>query len=220
MRRLRAAFPGARSATGWGMTETTATFTHHQGEDYLAHPESAGPPLPVCEAHVVDADGRALPPGEVGELLVKGPMVVAGYWNAPEATAATFRDGWLATGDLARLDAEGFVTIVDRAKDMLIRGGENIYCGEVEGVLHEHPAVVDAAVVAIPHPTLGEEPGAVVSLTHDRDVSEAELRDFVRGRLAAFKVPVRILVWPEVLPRNPSGKILKSELRRLFVEAG
>ncbi len=218
VRRLRAAFPGAQPATGWGMTETSATFTHHQAEDYVAHPGSAGPPLPVCEARVVDDRGRALPPGEVGELQVKGPMVVAGYWNAPDATEKTFREGWLFTGDLARLDAEGFVTIVDRAKDMLIRGGENIYCVEVEEVLHQHPAVVDAAVVAIPHPTLGEEPGAVVALGQGREASEAELRDFVRARLAAFKVPVRVLVLPEVLPRNPNGKVLKSELRRLFVE--
>ena len=140
--------------------------------------------------------------------------MVAGYWNRPDETA--FRDGWLATGDLARMDQEGFITIVDRARDMLIRGGENIYCCEVETALHEHPAVVDAAVVAIPHPTLGEEPGAVVALARGQDTSEEELRGFVAARLAAFKVPVRILFHDEILPRNPNGKILKSELRKLF----
>ncbi|MGY2048810.1 AMP-binding protein [Methylobacterium sp. JK268] len=216
VRRLRAAFPNAQPATGWGMTETAATFTHHMGEDYLHRPDSCGPPLPVCEARICDPDGRELPPGEVGELRVKGPNVVAGYWNSPEATASAFRDGWLSTGDLARMDAEGFITIVDRARDMLIRGGENIYCCEVENALHEHPAVIDAAVVAIPHPTLGEEPGAVVSLARGETVSEEELRAFVGARLAAFKVPVRILLQEDILPRNPSGKILKSALRTLF----
>ncbi|ACL60289.1 class I adenylate-forming enzyme family protein [Methylobacterium nodulans] len=215
-RRLRAAFPHAAPATGWGMTETSGTFTHHMGEEYLNRPDSCGPPLPVCEARIVDPEGRALPPGEIGELQVKGPNVVVGYWNRPAETAAAFRDGWLATGDLARMDEEGFITIVDRARDMLIRGGENIYCCEVENALHEHPAVVDAAVVAIPHPTLGEEPGAVVALARGQDTSEEELKAFVAARLAAFKVPVRILFYDEILPRNPSGKILKSELRKLF----
>ncbi|RVU20246.1 class I adenylate-forming enzyme family protein [Methylobacterium oryzihabitans] len=216
VRRLRAAFPHAVPATGWGMTETSGTFTHHQAEDYVHHPDSCGPPLPVCEARITDPLGAPLAPGEVGDLWVKGPNVVAGYWRRPEDTAATFRDGWLLTGDLARMDREGFVTIVDRAKDMLIRGGENIYCGEVENALHEHPSVVDAAVVAIPHPTLGEEPGAIVALGRGQTASEAELRAFVAERLAAFKVPVRILLHDEILPRNANGKILKSELRKLF----
>ncbi|TGD94636.1 class I adenylate-forming enzyme family protein [Methylobacterium nonmethylotrophicum] len=216
VRRLRTAFPQAQPATGWGMTETTATFTHHQGEDYVHRPDSCGPPLPVCEAKVMDPEEVPLPPGEVGELWVKGPVVVAGYWNRPDANAEVFRDGWLRTGDLARIDAEGFITIVDRVKDMLIRGGENIYCAEVESVLHEHPAVVDAAVVGLPHPTLGEEPGAVVAIARGQEASEEELRAFVAGRLAAFKVPVRILLHDEILPRNPNGKILKNELKRLF----
>jgi acyl-CoA synthetase (AMP-forming)/AMP-acid ligase II len=198
------------------MTETSGTFTHHQAEDYINRPDSCGPPLPVCEAKVVDPEENALPPGEVGELWVKGPNVVAGYWNRPDASAEVFRGGWLRTGDLARIDSEGFVTIVDRAKDMLIRGGENIYCGEVESVLYEHPAVVDAAVVGIPHPTLGEEPGAVVAIARGQEATEEGLRAFVAERLAAFKVPVRILLHDEILPRNPNGKILKSELKRLF----
>ena len=216
VRRLRAAFPNAQPATGWGMTETSGTFTHHQGEDYVHRPDSCGPPLPVCETRAVDPQGRTLPPGEVGELWVKGPNVVAGYWNRPDADAEVMREGWLRTGDLARIDAEGFVTIVDRAKDMLIRGGENIYCGEVESVLYEHPAVVDAALVGIPHPTLGEEPGAVVAIARGAQTSEEELRAFVAARLALFKVPVRVLLHEEILPRNPNGKILKSELKKLF----
>ncbi|KMO11462.1 class I adenylate-forming enzyme family protein [Methylobacterium indicum] len=216
VRRLRAAFPKAQPATGWGMTETSGTFTHHQGEDYVHRPDSCGPPLPVCEARVTDPDGTTLPAGEVGELWVKGPNVVAGYWNRPDADAEVMREGWLRTGDLARIDAEGFVTIVDRAKDMLIRGGENIYCGEVESVLYEHPAVVDAALVGIPHPTLGEEPGAVVAIARGAEASEEELRAFVAARLASFKVPVRVLLHDEILPRNPNGKILKGELKKLF----
>ena len=216
VRRVRSQLPSARPATGWGMTETSGTFSHHQAEDYEARPESCGPPLPVCDARIVDAEHRDLPPGEVGELLVRGPMVVTGYWNRPEATVETFRDGWLRTGDLARTDAEGFLEIVDRAKDMLIRGGENIYCIEVESALVEHPAVMDAALVGLPHPLLGEEPAAVVTLVPNGHATEAELKAHVAARLAAFKVPVRVLFSGEVLPRNANGKILKGELRELF----
>jgi long-chain acyl-CoA synthetase len=154
--------------------------------------------------------------GETGELMVRGANVVHGYWNKAEATAKTFVDGWLHTGDIARLDADGFLYIVDRMKDMLIRGGENIYCIEVESALYAHPAIMDAALVGIPHRTLGEEPGAVVSLKPGMAATEAELQDFVRQQLAAFKVPVRIIVSGEMLPRNPNGKILKSNLRKLF----
>jgi long-chain acyl-CoA synthetase len=216
VRRLREVFPNSVPATGWGMTETSATFTHHQGEDYTNRPDSCGPPIAVCEMEIRDADRRALPPGTVGDLWVKGPNVVKGYWNKPAATAEAFVDGWLRTGDVARLDEEGFCYIVDRAKDMLIRGGENIYCIEVEDALYEHPAVMDAALVAIPHRTLGEEPGAVVCLCPGASATEEELRAHVAERLAAFKVPVRVLFQTEPLPRNPNGKIMKGELKKLF----
>jgi long-chain acyl-CoA synthetase len=144
---------------------------------------------------------------------------VKGYWNKPQATAETFVDGWLRTGDLARIDEEGFLFIIDRAKDMLIRGGENIYCVEVENVLYDHPAIMDAAVVAKPHRTLGEEPAAVVTLKPGAQATESELRAFVRARLAGFKVPVKVVFWPEMLPRNANGKIVKTELKKLFVKA-
>jgi long-chain acyl-CoA synthetase len=144
-------------------------------------------------------------------------MVVKGYWNNPAATAQTFVDGWLRTGDVARLDAQGFCYIVDRAKDMLIRGGENIYCIEVENVLYDHPAVMDAALVGLPHKTLGEEPAAIVHLKPGATADEAQLRAWVAERLAAFKVPVKVVFWPETLPRNPAGKILKSELKKTLV---
>ena len=216
VRALSETFPRVVPATGWGMTETSATFTHHQGEDYVAHPDSCGPPLPVCEVRIRDSLGADLPPGAVGELCVKGPNVVRGYWDDPQATAAVFRDGWLSTGDLARVDAEGFVTIVDRIKDMLIRGGENIHCIEVENALFAHPDVIDAVVLAVPHPTLGEEPGAIVTLAEGSGANAEGIRAFAAERLAAYKVPVRVVVWEGMLPRNPAGKILRSALRTVF----
>ena len=219
VRRIAETFPGSQPGNGWGMTETTATFTSHLGRDYENRPDSAGPAAPVGDMQIRDpADGvTVLPIGAVGELWCKGPQVVKGYWNKPQATAETFVDGWLRTGDLARIDEEGFLFIIDRAKDMLIRGGENIYCVEVENALYEHPAVMDAAIVGIPHKTLGEEPGAVVTLKAGQTATEAELRDFVRARLAGFKVPVKVVFWPEMLPRNANGKIVKTELKTLFV---
>ena len=213
VRKVAEAFPKSLPGNGWGMTETSATCTTHSAEDYQHRPDSCGPAVAVCDLKVVAPDGSVLNHGEVGELWARGPNVVRGYWNKPRATAETFIDGWVRTGDLARLDEEGFCTIVDRAKDMLIRGGENIYCVEVENVLYEHPAVVDAALVAIPHHTLGEEPAAIVHLKAGLQATEEELRSFVAARLAAFKVPVKIVFWPESLPRNPNGKVLKSELK-------
>ena len=215
VRKIREVF-GALPGNGWGMTETTATVTGLSAEDYLNRPTSCGPAVPVARLKVLDDDGRELPPGQIGELYASGPMIVKGYWNNPEATAATFIDGWVRTGDLAWLDEEGFCYIADRAKDIVIRGGENIYSSEVENVLYDHPAVMDAAVVGIPHRTLGEEPAAVVHLTPGQSASEAELQAWVRERLAAFKVPVRILFHPETLPRNANGKILKKDLRAIF----
>ena len=172
--------------------------------------------MPVADLKVTDEAGNSLPVGEVGELWARGPMVVTGYWNRPEATAETFIDGWVRTGDLARLDDEGFLYIVDRAKDMIIRGGENIYSSEVENVLYDHPAVTDAALVGIPHRTLGEEPAAVVHLAPGMTASEAELQAWVAERLAKFKVPVRIVFTEDTLPRNANGKILKKDLGSLF----
>ncbi|MFN3945990.1 MAG: class I adenylate-forming enzyme family protein [Allosphingosinicella sp.] len=207
---------GALPGNGWGMTETTATVTSHVGEDYLNRPESCGPPVPVSDLKVTGEDGRELPRGEVGELWARGPQIGKGYWNKPDATAETFIDGWVRTGDLAWIDEEGFCFIADRAKDVIIRGGENIYSTEVENVLYAHPAVTDAALVGIPHRTLGEEPAAVVHLAPGAESSEEELKAWVRARLAIFKTPVRILFSSEMLPRNANGKILKKELRTLF----
>ncbi len=220
VRKIKETFPKSQPGQGWGMTETSATATSHGAEDYEHRPDSCGPPVAVTDLKIMDVEGRReLPIGEVGELWCKGPQVVKGYWNKPEATAQTFHEGWVRTGDLARLDEEGFCYIIDRAKDMLIRGGENIYCIEVENVLYDHPAVMDAALVGIPHKTLGEEPAAVVTLKPGAEATERELRAFVAERLAAFKVPVKVLFWPETLPRNANGKILKNELKKLFTES-
>ena len=219
VRKIVETFPKSAPGNGWGMTETSATATTHGAEDYQNRPDSCGPAVPVTDLKVMTVEGdRELPIGDVGELWCKGPQVVKEYWNKPEATAQTFVDGWVKTGDLARLDAEGFCYMIDRAKDMLIRGGENIYCIEVENVLYDHPAVMDAALVGIPHKTLGEEPGAVVTLKPGAEATEAELRAFVAERLAAFKVPVKVVFWHETLPRNANGKIMKNELKKVFVE--
>jgi long-chain acyl-CoA synthetase len=216
VRQIRAVWPKSWPGNGWGMTETSATFTHHMAEDYLNRPDSCGPAVPVCDLRVVGPDGKDVPIGEVGEVWGKGPNVVKGYWNKPEATAATFIDGWVITGDLGRMDDEGFLFIIDRAKDMLIRGGENIYCIEVENCLYDHPAIMDAALVGIPHKTLGEEPGAVVTLKPGMTATENDLRAHVAKHLASFKVPVRVIIQTETLPRNANGKIVKSELKGLF----
>jgi acyl-CoA synthetase (AMP-forming)/AMP-acid ligase II len=215
-RRIRAEF-GAMPSNGWGMTETMATVASNAAEEYLARPTSCGPPVATADLKILAPDtGAPMPAGEVGELWARGPMVVQGYWNRPEETAAGFVDGWVRTGDLARLDADGFCHIVDRLKDVVIRGGENIYAAEVEDVLYAHPAVTDCALLGVPHRTLGEEPAAVVHLAAGSDADAAELQAWVRARLAAFKVPVAIRFADATLPRNANGKILKRELRALF----
>jgi len=216
---VRKRFPNASPGNGWGMTETCAVASYNFMEDYLNRPDSAGHPAPAVELKIVGADGQTLPAGEVGELWCKGPMNCRAYWNKPEASAETFVDGYVVTGDLARLDDEGFLYIVDRAKDMVIRGGENVYSVEVENVLFQHDAVIDAAVVGIPHKVLGEEVGAVVQLKAGTDVGEADLQHFASLRLAGFKVPKSILFTREPLPRNANGKVLKTELRKLFEES-
>ncbi|MBC7520154.1 MAG: acyl--CoA ligase [Sandarakinorhabdus sp.] len=216
VRQIKKIFPKAMPGNGWGMTETSATFTSHIGEDYELRADSCGPACAVCDLEVRDPDGKVLPRGTVGELYGFGPNVVRAYWNKPEATAATFIDGWVRTGDLARIDEEGFCFIIDRAKDMLIRGGENIYCVEVENALYEHPAIMDAALVGRPHKTLGEEPFAFVTLKPGTTATEDELRAFVAARLAAFKVPVAVTFSNEPLVRNANGKILKTELKKLL----
>jgi long-chain acyl-CoA synthetase len=221
VRRIKQYFPSGAPGNGYGLTETSAMTTMNAGDDYVRKPDSVGPPAPVCDVAVVPEeylgeeppDPQTVDPERTGELWIKGPNVVRGYWHRPEETTASFSRGWLHTGDVARIDEEGFVHIVDRAKDMIIRGGENVYCVEVEAALYEHPAVSEAAVIGVPHPVLGEEVGAVVVLRAGENVGGDELARFVGERLAAFSVPSRFWFRADPLPRNPAGKVLKRELR-------
>jgi len=213
VKRIKEVFPVSLPSNGYGLTETSAISAMNVAEDYQRKPDSVGAPVPICDVKIVDSNGVALATGEVGELCIKGPNVVRGYWNKPEATEKAFREGYLHTGDLARIDDEGFIYILDRAKDMLIRGGENVYCVEVEDALYSHDDVMDAAVIGIPHRVLGEEVGAVVQLRAGSEVTVDALKAHVAARLAGFKVPVRILMRGEPLPRNANGKILKRQLK-------
>ncbi len=197
---------------GYGLTETCGGVLANVGAEYRAHPGSVGRPSPATQVRIEGAGDDG-----VGELWLRGQSLFRGYWRNPGATRAAFAPGgWFRTGDLARVDADGRVTVVDRLTDLVIRGGENVYCVEVERVLQTHPDVLDAAVVGVPHPLLGEEVGAVVRLRPGAAADAEALRAHVAARLAAFKVPVHVLVRDAELPRNPAGKLLKGELRRLW----
>jgi len=217
---IKRRFPNGLASNGWGMTETCAASCVNFGKDYEVRPDSCGAPAPAMDFKIVGTNGETLGANEVGELWVKGPNNCKAYWNKPEGTAKTYIDGWVVTGDIGRMDEESFVFLLDRAKDMLIRGGENIYCIEVESALYDHPAIMDAAVVGIPHKVLGEEVGAVVQVKPDMEVTADELRRFTSRKIAAFKVPVDIQIQREPLPRNANGKIMKSELRIRFAARG
>ena len=213
--RIRAVFPGASASNGYGLTETSGVSTVNVAEDYLAKPKSAGVPAPVNQVKIMHPDElHELPAGEIGEVWIRGPQVFQGYWNNPEATAGALVDGWLRSGDLGYLDDEGSLFVVDRAKDMLLRGGENIYCIEVENALFTHPDVLDAAVVGMPDPVLGERVAAMVQLRPGSTADAATLRGHVRDQIAGFKVPERIDIVAEPLPRNANGKILKPEVKK------
>ncbi len=210
MRGFEQAF-GCAVLEGYGLSETSpvASFNHPDRE---RKPGSVGTPIAGVEMRVVDEADHDLPAGEIGEIVVRGANVMKGYWNRPEATAEAMRGGWFHTGDLARVDSEGYFFIVDRKKDMIIRNGFNVYPREVEEVLYEHPAVREAAVVGVPHDQYGEEVGAAIALKQDACATAEELRGFVRERVAAFKYPR--LVWiVDELPKGPTGKILKREIK-------
>jgi long-chain acyl-CoA synthetase len=203
------AFPNARVSNGFGLTETSALATYLPHEFARLRPETVGFAAAMVDVRLDEATTD----GDVGELLIRGPNVVKGYWNKPQATAETFVDGWLRSGDLARVDAEGYVQIVDRKKDMVNRGGENVYCIEVESALVAHPAVFEVAVMGVPDAMMGEKVGAVVVTKPGRTLEVNELLEFAGGRLAGFKLPQYIVIQKEGLPRNPSGKVLKKHLR-------
>lgn len=204
---------GIAFTEGFGMTETAPNAACLQPEQVIDHAGSVGRPVSFMDFLILDEEDREVPVGEVGELCVRGPSVFAGYWGKPEATAEAIRDGWFHTGDLARVDAEGFYTLVDRKKDMIITGGENVYPVEVERVLYEHPEITEVAVIGAPDEHWGEAVVAVVVPAPDSSLTEDGLRAWTRERIAHFKAPRRVTFVDE-LPRNATGKILKRELRR------
>jgi long-chain acyl-CoA synthetase len=213
VKRVSSSFRQGRPSIGYGMTETNAYGPQNSGTDYESHPTSTGRATPILEISVRDDDGSPMPVGSRGEICFKGPHLIRGFWNRPDATAEAIVDGWLRTGDIGRVDDEGFVYVEDRAKDMVLRGGENVYCTEVEAAIYEHPSVYEAAVFGVPHERLGEEVAAAVYLRPGVTLTAEELQRHVGERLAPFKVPSRVLVLDHPLPRNASGKILKRELR-------
>lgn len=201
---------------GWGLTETNTSICSFTGKAMEANPTSAGFVHPIVELQARDDDGNELPPGQAGVFWAKTIAVIDGYWNRPEANAEDFVDGWFCTGDIGYLDEMGYVYLSDRAKDMVIRGGENVYPAEVEAAFFHHPSVSEAGVFAVPDERLGEEVGAAVVLKHGESATEEELREVVAGLLARFKVPRYIWIREQALPRNPSGKILKKQLREEY----
>ncbi|SHE27216.1 long-chain acyl-CoA synthetase [Ferrithrix thermotolerans DSM 19514] len=213
VRKIKEYFPTSAPTNGYGLTETAAIVTLNVGDDYVRKPDSAGPPMPVMELRIVDPLGLDLPRGEVGELWIKGPTVIKGYWKKEKETQQTFENGWLKTGDIAYLDDENFLHIVDRSKDVVIRGGENVYSVEVEAAIFEHPGVADVAVVGLPDQVLGEEVCAVIQPKPNFSLTQSEIQEHVAKRLARFKVPKYVYFTDKDLPRNAAGKVLKRELR-------
>jgi long-chain acyl-CoA synthetase len=216
--RVDKTFKRARPGLGYGMTETNAYGPQIAGDDYIQRPRSTGRSIPTLEVKAFDSEMNPLAAGEVGELCFKGPNLIRGYWNKPEATAETIVDGWLRSGDLGRVDEEGFVFVEDRLKDMVLRGGENIYCAEVEAIIYEFEDVHEAAVFGMPHDRLGEEVACAVLPKRGRSIDVDVLRVHLTTKLASFKVPTIIEVAVEALPRNASGKILKRDIRDALVE--
>jgi long-chain acyl-CoA synthetase len=209
---------GCKVLEGYGLSETSpaACFNH---PDRVRKVGSIGTPIDGVQMRIVDEDGNTVPVGTPGEIQVCGHNVMKGYWNLPDATEAAIKDGWFCTGDIGRVDEDGFYYIVDRKKDLIIRGGYNVYPREVEEALHEHPAVADAVVIGMPHDSLGEEVGAAVVLKRDASADVAELRDFVKHRVAAYKYPRRIWI-VDSLPTGPTGKVLRREVQPPPLERG
>ena len=214
--KIAGALKHGQPSTGYGMTETHGIITANSSRWFVAKPESCGPAVPTLETKLVDEEGRDLPagPNTVGVLCVRGSVTIKGYLNRAEATADTIKDGWLNTGDIARIDEDGFIYIVDRAKDMVIRGGENVYCSEVETAIYHHDAIAEACVFGIPEERLGEEVAAVLVLRPGAKLTEDELRQFLSSSLAKHKIPTKIWFRNEPIPRNANGKFLKRELKK------
>jgi len=211
---IMGALPNVKFGNVWGLTECTSITTWNPHVDILRAPKSVGPPVPILDVKVVDPlNNQDLPYGEVGELCVKGPSVVKGYWNKPEATRETFVNGWLHTGDLGYMDEDGYIYVVDRIKDMIVSGGENIYCLEVENAIMQHPAVFEVGVVGVTDPVMQEAVKAVIFLKPGMKATEQEIIDHCKSLIASYKKPKYVVFTREPLPKNPGGKVLKKILK-------
>jgi long-chain acyl-CoA synthetase len=211
---------GGAPATGYGLTETHGIVTANQARLYTEKPASCGRVVPTLDARLEGVDGVVVEgPDALGELCVRGSIVIKGYLNRPEATAESIVDGWFHTGDIARIDEDGFVFIVDRVKDIVLRGGENVYCTEVEAAIYAHPDVAEAAVFGIPDDRLGESVAAAVVLRGGAVLTEDELTTFLVERIARFKIPTTVWFRSEQLPRNASGKFVKRDLRQELIDS-
>ncbi|RLB36634.1 MAG: acyl-CoA synthetase, partial [Deltaproteobacteria bacterium] len=211
-KRLLKLFPNAKLGETYGMTESAATITTLDPDQVLRKMASVGKAFVTTQVRLVDDEDRDIPPGRVGEVISRGPNVMVGYYKDPEATAETLRGGWLHTGDLGRVDEEGFLYIVDRKKDMIITGGENIFPREIEEVLYAHPKILEAAVIGLPDPQWGERVHAVVVLKEGQQMTEEEVIDYCKANLASFKKP-KSVEFVDLLPRSAAGKVLKRVLR-------
>ena len=222
LRQMSETFPGTHILAAFGQTEMSPVTCMLLGEDAIAKRGSVGKVIPTVAARVVDEDMNDVPVGEVGEIVYRAPTLMSGYWNNPEATAEAFAGGWFHSGDLVRMDEDGYVWVVDRKKDMIISGGENIYCAEVENVLASHPEIVEVAVIGRAHQKWGEVPIAVAAVVDDgpeKSLSLEDLEEFLGERLARYKHPKGLEI-VDALPRNPAGKVMKTELRARFSVSG
>ena len=213
VKRVAEKFSGAQPGIGYGLTETNAVASINSGALYLAKPASCGMPTILGAVRIEDESGKALGPNEEGEICIRGPFVVKGYWNKPEATAEAFQDGWFHSGDVGYLDEDGFLYISSRAKDMILRAGENVYCAEVESAIYEFPGIYECSVFGVPDERMGERVAVAIMPVPGQQVDQEELLAFLRERIAHFKVPEHCFFRNEQLPRNAAGKILKTDLR-------
>jgi long-chain acyl-CoA synthetase len=215
--RVEHAFAKGRPTLAYGMTETNAYGPAHVGDDYVTHPTATGRvPTIVMDVDIRDEAMQSLPNGESGEIWLKSPTMIRGYWQRPKETADAIIDGWLRTGDLGHVSEEGFLYVEDRAKDMIIRGGENVYSAQVESAIYENPAVYEAAVFGLPNERLGEEVAAAVMVREGMSLTAEELQRFLATRVAMYMIPTRIAFTSDPLPRNPAGKYLKREMPALY----